>query len=144
MKAGGQCRSIMVCRKGISIWFKIIREGLSGTALIAAGMVLLLAAVYLPRMPAVTAMALVALGATDVTLARFRGSPAIVPILVLHAVIYGGLYALFLGAVLDVATASSATSLGHPIAFDLAASTLPAAASLRRMATALRSQFLVR
>jgi hypothetical protein len=103
-------------------------------------MALLLTAICWPWVPAITAMALVALGATDVTLARFRGSPALAPILLLHAVMYGGLYALCLGAALDAATASLATRPGYPVAFDLVASALPAAAALRRIFSALRSQ----
>jgi hypothetical protein len=139
METQGQSRNITVRRKAFSIWLQAIREGLSGTTLIAGGTALLLVSVCRPQMPAVTAMALVALGATDVTLARFRWSPAVVPILVLHATTYGGLFALFVGAVLDAAARSSSSTLSFPLALDLAASTLPAAVALRRIGTALRS-----
>lgn len=87
-------------------------------------------------------MALVALGATDVTLARFRGTPAMVPILFLHATTYGGMYAVFVGAALDAATSSSAAGLGLPTALDLVASILPAAAMVRRIGIAVRAPLL--
>lgn len=126
-------------RKRLSIWLRHVQEGQSGASLIAVGLALLLAAACLPLVPTVTAMACVALGATDVTLARFRGAPSIVPILVLHATTYGGLFALFVGAALDATAKTSTGTLNVPLALDLAASTLPAAAALRRIGTALRS-----
>ena len=73
---------------------------MSGPTLIAAGMSILLLAIWSPSLPAVTAMSLVALRATDVTLSRLRGTPALLPIILLHGITYGGLYATFLGAAL--------------------------------------------
>ena len=55
------------------------RTSSSGAWLIALGLAMLFAAPWFPVMPVVTAMAILALGATDATLARFRGTPAIVP-----------------------------------------------------------------
>jgi hypothetical protein len=117
-----------------------IREWMSGPTLIAAGMSILLLAIWSPSLPAVTAMSLVALGATDVTLTRFRGTPALLPIILLHAITYGGLYAMFLGATLHAATTSSVTALDMRSLLDLAASTIPAAAAVRRIAVGLRSE----
>jgi hypothetical protein len=71
---------------------------------IGVGLAILLAAMLCPGLPAVTGMALVALGTTQVTLARFRGTAAIVPVTFLHLATYGGLYALFVGATLHAAT----------------------------------------
>jgi hypothetical protein len=99
-------------------------------------MVLIIPAVLSPSMPAVTAMALVALGATDVTLTRFRAAPGLLPIMLLHATIYGGLYAIFVGAALH---AASAEISDLPTLVDLAASTLPAAATARQILAGLRS-----
>ena len=73
------------------------------TALIAVGLLVLLAAAWRPAVPAVTGMALVALGATATTLTRFRGIPALLPVTLVHLAVYGSLYALFVGAALHAA-----------------------------------------
>ncbi len=119
-----------------------IREGLSGSTLIAAGVGILLLAIGLPGVPLVTAMSLVALGTTDVTLTRFRGAPVLVPALLLHTIVYGGLYSMFIGATLHAVTESSAEGLGLPTMVDLIASTIPAAAALRNIVLGLRSQLV--
>jgi hypothetical protein len=69
-------------------------------AIIGLGLLVLGAAVYSATTPALTGMALVALGATGATLSRFQGTPALTPILLLHATLYGSLYAMFVGAAL--------------------------------------------
>jgi len=94
---------------------------------IAVGLASLILAMLWPGMPAVSAMALVALGATSVTLARFRGTPALVPVMLLHLTIYGSLYALFVGATLHAAATRSVDGLNLFAAADLAASALPMA-----------------
>jgi hypothetical protein len=101
--------------------------------LIAVGLTILIAAVWIPALPVVTAMALLALGATNATLRRFRRSPTLVPALVLHATTYVGLYALCIGATLHAATNPSAQGLGASETLDLAASTLPMAVALQRI-----------
>jgi hypothetical protein len=111
--------------------------------LIGVGLAILFASVCVPIVPVVTAMAMVSLGATKVTLSRFHGSAAMLPVLALHAMTYGGLYALFIGAVLDAAASSPEGVCSAPVALDLAASTLPAAACLRRIGNVLRSQLMV-
>jgi hypothetical protein len=118
-----------------------IREWMSGPALIAAGMSILLLGVCFSGLPVVSAMSLVTLGATDVTLTRFRGSWALVPVVLVHSTTYGGLYAVFVGSALHAVTASSAASSVMTTFLDLAASTLPAAAAVRRIVVGLRSQF---
>jgi hypothetical protein len=108
-------------------------------ALIAAGLSVLLAAAWWPVLPAVTGMAIVALGATEATLARFRGSPALLPVLVVHLAVYGGLYALFVGAMLHAAAQADA-GIGLAAAIDLTASIWPAAIAIGLVGGVLRGQ----
>ena len=77
----------------------------TGTALLAAGLAMLLVAASMPGMPAVSAMAMVALGATMVTIDRFRGTAALRASLAAHLVVYSSLYFLFVGAVCHAAMA---------------------------------------
>ena len=65
----------------------------SGAMQIAFGLAILISFAWFPLAPVVTAMAIIALGATNATLARFQGSPALCPVLLLHAVTYLSLYA---------------------------------------------------
>jgi hypothetical protein len=74
-----------------------------------------------PAAPAVTAFALVAMGATRATVERFRGSPALVPTMVVHLAVYGSLYAIFVGATIHAAMRTDA-GIGFPAAIDLAGS----------------------
>src|SRR3954467_13955877 len=83
----------------------------SGSALIGAGLAILFAATWWPDAPILTAVAVITLGATQLTLARFHGTPAFVPILALHAATYVSLYALFVCATLHAVTASSASGM---------------------------------
>jgi len=69
---------------------------------IIVGLMILAVSSWWPSVPAVTAMSLVTLGATGVTITRLRGSTLLWPALV-HLVVYGGLYALFVGAALHAA-----------------------------------------
>ncbi len=108
-----------------------------GPALIAAGLLVLLAAVWWPAVPTLTAMTLVALGATGATIERFRGSLALAPVLIAHLAIYCGLYALFVGASLHAATQSGA-GFELPAAIDLAASLGPAAVAVGLLGDVLR------
>ena len=93
-----------------------------GPVAMGAGLVLLGIATWWPAVPVVTAMACVALGATDVTLTRFRRTAAIVPIVLLHALTYTGLYALFVGAVCHAATTGPRDGLSFLQTLDLGAS----------------------
>lgn len=103
----------------------------------AIGLAILLAATLWPAMPVVTAMAILGLGATNATLARFRGTPALVPIVLLHAATYVGLYSLFIGATLHAAGATSTVNLGPWAALDLAVSVFPMAIAMQRMGAML-------
>src|SRR5688572_33349218 len=99
--------SARVRRFSFSHPMRFIPKPNRGAALIAVGMSMLLLAVFLPALPAITAMSLVALGTTEVTLTRFRDTPALVPVMLVHAATYGGLYAVFIGAALHAASMSS-------------------------------------
>jgi hypothetical protein len=102
-----------------------------GPAAIGVGLAILMAAVLWPGVPAVTAMALVTLGATTATIARFRGSASMSPILLMHLLVYGGLYSLFVGAALDVTTQQRPTRLSGLMLIDLILSAFPVAIALR-------------
>jgi hypothetical protein len=128
-------------RLSISNPMEPMREWVSGPALISVGMSILFLGICLPGLPAVLGMSLVALGATQVTLTRFGGTCALVPVMLVHSMTYGGLYAVFVGSALHAVARSSAAGLGMTTLLDLAASTLPAAAAVRRIAVSLRSQF---
>ena len=105
-----------------------------GAAPIGIGQATLIAAMLWPGLPAVSAMALVTLGATDVTLARFPRSAAMLPILVCHAAVYGGLYAIFVGATLDAAASreGAAHQLNYIFGVDLALSIIPIGMAVER------------
>ena len=79
------------------------RAGRSAPAFIAAGLAILLTATWWPAMPVVTAMALVALGATATTIARLRGAAAFRTLMAAHLFVYVSLYLLFVGAVCHAA-----------------------------------------
>lgn len=103
-----------------------------GPASIATGLAILTAAMLWPGTPVVTAMSLVALGATVATLARFRGTAAILPIMLTHLAIYGSLYALFVGATLQAATRSG-SGLQVLAIVDLTVSLFPVAIALEQV-----------
>lgn len=105
--------------------------------LIGTGLLLLFASVSWPMLPTVTGMTLIGLGATGATAERFRGTPALVPVLVVHMAIYGGLYALFVGATLHAAARTNA-GIGFLAAIDLAASLGPVTAVLCVLGDVLR------
>lgn len=75
------------------------RTSRGGPRWIAAGLVILLTGACWPAVPVVTAMALVALGATKTVIARFRDSNALRSAIAAHLFAYASLYLLFLGAV---------------------------------------------
>jgi hypothetical protein len=102
----------------------------TGPCLIAVGLVVLIAAGWIPSLPVVTAMAVLALGATGATLVRFQGASSLRPIMLLHAATYATLYVLFAGAVLH---APSSVGLSRWAQFDLAASILPMALAAQRL-----------
>jgi hypothetical protein len=104
--------------------------------LIAIGLAQLAAGIAWPTVPIVTALALVALGATLATIDRFRTSPALPPVLLLHSAVYGSLYILFIGASLDAAMRADAP-MGWPSVVDLAVSMPLAVTAAGTVLTAL-------
>jgi hypothetical protein len=109
-----------------------------GQALIALGLTALLASILLPAVPAVTAMAIVTLGATQAALTRFRHSPTLPTIMLFHAATYLSLYATFACAVLYTPATASTHALSLRTSFDLACSVLPMAIALQAVVCSLR------
>jgi hypothetical protein len=112
--------------------------------LIGVGLAILLAAAYWPSAPAVTAMAIIALGATDAMVSRFRDSAAALPIMVLHGLTYVLLYSIFVGARLHVLAAATTTGVNGLSMLDLAASSFPMTVALSRIFSCLRRSTLSR
>ncbi len=96
-----------------------------GPVLIGIGLAILFAGAYWPSAPVVTAIAIIALGATDAMVSRFRDSVAALPIIVLHGMTYVLLYSLFVGARLHVPTAAPATCVSGLAILDLVAQRIP-------------------
>ena len=109
-----------------------------GPRLIVVGLTALLTSILFPGVPAVSAMAIVALGATQSTFARFRQSPALPTIMLLNAAVYFSLYVTFVCAALYSPAATSESALGLLGAIDLATSILPMAIALQMVGAALR------
>lgn len=108
-----------------------------GPALIAAGLVVLIFASGLSGAPVLTAFAFIALGATEVTLARHHNTARLLPLAILHAITYATLYALFLGATLQAATTSSSRNVHWLVVLDVAASLFPMAIAAQRISSRL-------
>jgi hypothetical protein len=100
-----------------------------GHAWIGAGLTLLLLNAWNPAVPAVTAMGLVALGATGVMAARFRGTQYGFLVVILNFAVYGLLYALFVGATIHSSAALASARIDAPKAIDLVASAWPMTAA---------------
>lgn len=97
---------------------------------VGAGLAILAATLCFPAVPAVTAMALVAWGATTLTVARFRVTPAWPLVCASHLAIYGMLYSMFVGASLHAA-AGALGSTGLVTTLDVAVSVVPMLAAGR-------------
>jgi hypothetical protein len=108
---------------------------------IGVGLAILIAAAVWPAAPIVTAMAFIALGATEITLARFRGTAAFLPVVIIHAVVYAALYGLFFGAKLHGAHVSI-SGLGIWALSDLAISVIPISVAIQGVSRNLRQSLL--
>lgn len=129
-------------------------DAIEPQALIAVGLVVLIAVAIWPAIPAVTAMALVTLGATRITLQRLRTEATALPWMLIHLTVYGTLYGVFIAASLHSVSSKvhSAHSRGllffgpyTPYLFtsiDLALSTLPIALALRQVFGVFRDDSL--
>jgi hypothetical protein len=115
-----------------------------GPVLIGIGLAILLIAAYWPSAPVVTAMAIIALGATHVMTTRFSASTAALPIMVLHGLTYVLFYTLFVGSRLHVPTSAPAPSVSTLTLLDLAASALPMTVAVSRIWGCLRRSLLSR
>jgi hypothetical protein len=119
-------------------WAKYLSDAIRGERSIGLGLLILITFAWWPDAPVVTAIATIALGATDSMIARFRSSPAAIPIMVLHGMTYTLLYALFVGARLHVATPAALTPGVSGLAMlDLIASAFPMAIALKRISSCL-------
>ncbi len=114
----------------------------AGPAWIAVGLLLMIVAVVFPDAPIVTAVAIIALGVTEVTIARTPRSASTIPILILHALCYALLYALFAGSRLHQSLEAPTTTLSVFTTLDLALSLLPMAIALKRISSCLRQLFV--
>ena len=110
-----------------------------GPAFIGVGLILLVATAVWPQLPSVSAMALIALGATDATVERLRRHASFTPWLILHCLAYSSLYALFFCASLAKADIGSSAA-SYLYVLDLFASTLPMTVALRSILVAFRQQ----
>ena len=113
------------------------RRQISATALIGVGLLTLIVSAFWPSAPVVTAMAIIALGATGVTLARFQGNAALLTIVILHSLTYATLYAVFIGATLNSTHQHSASNFAIWNTLDLTLSVFPMVVLLRRIYHAL-------
>ena len=104
-------------------------------------MAILIVASFSSWAPVATAMAMVTLGATLATIARFRDTAVLLPVVALHAATYAALYGLFVGAMLHRVAAGSAPP-GSWVALDLASSAVPILISLRLVASVLSQAIL--
>jgi hypothetical protein len=104
----------------------------------------MIAGAFSPNAPMVTAIALIALGTTEILVSRQQKSPSPLLLVLVHGATYAMLYALFIGARLYTPTAGPASSLTLLTILDLAMSTLPMAIAARRILTCLRASLLPR
>jgi hypothetical protein len=114
-----------------------MRNAQFGPVLLGVGMAILFAATWRPGVPVVTAIAITALGATEITIQRFRRSTAALPVLMLHSATYTLLYVLFICARLHASWLTSTSHLSTFVAVDLVASAFPMSIALKRIWSSL-------
>ena len=125
-------------------WAKYLSGAVRGEIYIGLGLVIMIAAAWWPGAPLVTAIAIIAMGATDAMASRFRTSSTAVPVMVLHGMTYALLYALFVGARLHTHAAAPSAGLDGFVMFDLIASAFPMAIALKRISSFLWQSTLSR
>ena len=109
----------------------------SATACIGLGLALQIAATWWPIAPVVTALALVALGATSATVSRLANNRAAAPLLLAHLAIYSLLYVVYVGAVWHGAHSGARQGWHFWQWLDVALSFAPMFVSLRLVYVAL-------
>jgi hypothetical protein len=115
-----------------------------GPVWIMVGLALMMVVAFYPNAPVVTAIALIALGTTEVVVSRPSKWPWPLAIVLLHGTTYAMLYAIFIGARLYTPPNTRASSPTLLTMLDLAASTLPMAIAARRMLAYIRASVLPR
>jgi hypothetical protein len=104
----------------------------------ALGLGMLIAAGWWPQTPVVSAMALVALGATGATVVRLSGQgSAVLPLLAVHLFVYSSLYLLMIGSACHSASSDPERGWHLLKSLDLVASLGPIALAARWSATAI-------
>jgi hypothetical protein len=125
-------------------WAKTLSGAVRGEIGIGLGLVILIAAAWWPDAPLVTAIAIIALGATDAMVSRFRGSTLTWPLMALHGTMYVMLYALFVGARLHVSATALTQGVGGLTVIDLVVSAFPMSIALKRIWSSLWQSTLSR
>jgi hypothetical protein len=115
-----------------------MRKTYFGPVLIGIGLSILFAAAFWPSAPIVTAMAIIALGATDAIASRYQGSVPALPVTILHGTTYMLLYMLFVGARLHVPATAPSSAVSSLAVLDVAASAFPMVIALSRTLSCLR------
>jgi hypothetical protein len=105
------------------------------SAFIAIGLLVLIIASAWPQAPVVSAMALIALGATELSIERFLNKGTFAACLLVHCLTYGTLYTLFVCVELGKADISLAAP-NPVVAFDFLASLVPMTVAMRRILVA--------
>ncbi len=95
-----------------------------------------------PGAPVVTAMAIIALGATYAAIDRYNRGTLMLPVVILQATTYAALYGLFIGATLHAGATRPTASLSGWTLLDLAFSTIPMAVALQHIVSCLRRRRL--
>jgi hypothetical protein len=113
------------------------RNRAKAPTLIGVGLGLLIVAAWWPIAPIVTAMAIIAFGATDAMVSRFGGSTSAWPLMALHGTMYVTLYALFVGARLHVSATALTPGVGGLTMIDLVVSAFPMSIALKRIWSSL-------
>jgi hypothetical protein len=125
-------------------WAKTLSGAVRGEIGIGLGLVILIAAAWWPDAPLVTAIAIIALGATDAMVSRFRGSTTAWPIMALHGTFYVMLYILFVGARIHASATALTPGVGRLSMLDLIASAYPMSIALKRIWSSLWQSTLSR
>jgi len=118
-------------------WAKTLSRAVRGEIGIGLGLVILIAAAWWPDAPLVTAIAIIALGATDAMVSRFGGSKSAWPLMALHGTMYVMLYALFVGARLHASAAALTPGVCGLTMIDLVVSAFPMSIALKRIWSSL-------
>jgi hypothetical protein len=110
--------------------------------LVIVGLALLTASTFWPRTPVITALAMITIGATDLTIQRFRESAAYLPVMLLHALTYTGLYGIMAGARIHAAASSPYSGVSGWLLADFACSIVPIWLAIRACIAALQESIV--